>query len=366
MNETSTVDSHARPYRVLTLDGGGMRGLYSSTLLRALARLIDQRFVKDEPDLGLGFDMICGTSTGAILASALALGIPLTTVSDLYIKHGESIFPCSMPKPSHRLDLYLWSLKYRKHSAAIRDRLKEALLEFLGDQTLDSVYKKRGIALCIPCVDAMNYQSWVFKTPHNSNKHRDNNYTLVDVCMASTAAPIFFPISEQENPDNKNNTHYFVDGGLWANNPVLVGLIEALGVVEHGRPIQVVSIGTCDQPSGDPCSIQNPDWGVMQWKVGINAIDMSLSSQSYGYTNMAKFLAKRLTDTGWPIEVVRLEEGRKSPEQYSAIGLDRADKIAIKTMVALAEADAQSIHSDIVGNRRQDYAVMESIIKTLP
>lgn len=67
------------PFRVLTLDGGGMRGLYTSSLLRALARFADQRFLKQEPDLGKSFDLICGTSTGAILACGLAAGIPLNT-----------------------------------------------------------------------------------------------------------------------------------------------------------------------------------------------------------------------------------------------------------------------------------------------
>ena len=203
------------------------------------------------------------------------------------------------------------------------------------------------------------------KTPHHGGKHRDNNYRIVDVCLASTAAPIFFSLSKQQNPDNQHDLHYFVDGGLWANNPVMVGLVEALTLVKHGTPIQIISVGTCDKPSGDPYSVERPEWGLRQWKVGVNIIEMSLAAQSYGYANMAHFLAKSLSAGGWPIDVVRLEEGQKSPEQYSAIGLDRSDPTAISTLVSLAESDARDIHSVLVGKRRAEYDALGSVLRDL-
>lgn len=264
MSDGIKTGANTRPFRVLTLDGGGMRGLYTSSLLRALARFADQRFVKQEPDFGKSFDLICGTSTGAILACGLAAGIPLATISDLYIQKGKSIFPAPMPKPTRKLAMFLWSCRHATRPSADRRNLMTGMESCLQDRTLESVFRDRGIALCIPCVDALNYRSWVFKTPHNSNKHRDNNYRLVDVCMASTAAPIFFPLSQQQNPDNPNNLHYFVDGGLWANNPVMIGLVEALTVTEHGRPIEIISVGTCDQPSGDPYSVEKTGWCVFR------------------------------------------------------------------------------------------------------
>ena len=82
-----------RPYRVLSLDGGGMRGIYTGAFL---ARLTDQfARIRGESalDLGLGFDLITGTSTGAIVGCALAVGRPMTEVVALYREHGCRIFP---------------------------------------------------------------------------------------------------------------------------------------------------------------------------------------------------------------------------------------------------------------------------------
>lgn len=363
--EANQTSSGTKPFRILTLDGGGMRGLYSASLLQALARLWNQQFIKASADWGKAFDLICGTSTGAILACGLAAGIPLSRVCQLYREHGKEIFPDPMPKPSNKLSMLLWSLRHGSRPAADRSKLKENLDGCLGDRTFASVYRDRAISLCIPCVDALNHRSWVFKTPHHGGKHRDNNYRLVDACLASTAAPIFFSLSKQQNPDNQHDLHYFVDGGLWANNPVMVGLVEALTLVKHGTPIQIISVGTCDKPSGDPYSVEKPEWGLRQWKVGVNIIEMSLAAQSYGYANMAQFLAKSLSAGGWPIDVLRLEEGRKSPEQYSAIGLDRADPIAIRTLVSLAEADAQTIHSDLLGERRSECHLLSSVLQDI-
>ena len=354
-----------QPFRVLALDGGGMRGLYTASLLRAIARLIDARFVQHEPDIGKGFDLICGTSTGAILACALAAGVPLQRVCKLYSEYGQSIFPSPMPKPNERLRMVWWLWKHLCQPSSSSDNLKSRLEEIFGELTLDQLYRKRGIALCIPTVDALHYRSWVFKTPHIPEKHRDMNYRVANVCMASTAAPIFFPLSQQKNPDNPSNVHYFVDGGLWANNPVLVGLVEALMLAPPEREITVLSVGTCDRPSGDPFAVRNPSWGLIDWKVGVNAIDMSLTAQSVGYNSMAKFLAGILTECGRRVTVLRVEEGNKSPEQYSAIGLDRADQTALDTLVSLAEQDAAQIHSKTLSPDPGNTVMLTEIFKNL-
>lgn len=353
------------PFRVLTLDGGGMRGLYTASTLQALARLFDKRFVKQDPDLGKAFNLICGTSTGAILACALAVGVPLSRVCDLYCQHGPSIFPEPMPPQGRKLKMLRWSVRHSSRPAACSLMLQQQLESILGDLTLAGVFESRGIAMCIPTIDALSHKAWVFKTPHISDKHRDDNYRLVDVCMASAAAPIFFPLSKQANPDNKRDIHYFVDGGLWANNPVMVGLTEALVLARPEQKIEVVSVGTCDRPSGDPYATQNPNWGLLDWKVGVNAIDMSLSAQSSGYNNMAKFLACSLSACGRAVSVVRLEQSDKSPEQYSAIGLDRADQTAIDTLVNMAGKDAEHIHSKALAAKSDDMATVAAIFRNL-
>jgi patatin-like phospholipase/acyl hydrolase len=106
-SESISSPEKNKPFRVLTLDGGGMRGLYTTNLLMALAKRFNHRFSRQEPDVGKTFNLICGTSTGAILACALAAGIPLSRIKDLYIKKGPQIFRHPMPK-GKRCALWRW------------------------------------------------------------------------------------------------------------------------------------------------------------------------------------------------------------------------------------------------------------------
>ena len=256
-----------RPYRALALDGGGMRGLYTATLLETLARRFDKRFSDEcQPDIGGAFDLICGTSTGSILACALASGVPMGRVRALYTKRGQEIFPKPMPKAGGKgtatdfglSPLVRWVWQHRAKSPGNAGRLRELLLEVLGNETLGQVFERRGIAVCVPTINAANHHPMVLKTGHISGKHRDDNYQLADVCLASSAAPIFLPMHRMKDPNDKDAWQTFVDGGLWANNPILTALVEALQVTKGARPIEIVSAGTCSAPTGDPASVQNP------------------------------------------------------------------------------------------------------------
>jgi len=352
-----------KPFRVLTLDGGGMRGLYTASLLLTLAQRFNPKFKNVKPDIGKSFDLICGTSTGAILACALTAGISIDEICNLYIKKGQEIFPD--PVPSKEFPK-IWLLKYLKKPSAKENKLKEAISDCFKEITLKQLYDTRGIRLCIPTVNASTHRAWVFKTGHNPGKNRDDNYKLVDVCMASSAAPIYLPINEQNNPDNSSQKQYFVDGGLWANNPILVGLIEAIAITdENKQPIELISIGTHDKPTGDPYAIANNRWGLISWKAGIKITEMSLSAQAFGYSNMAKFLAQSINKRGQNAISIRLESSEKTPEQYSSIGLDRADDSAIQTLLGFAISDADHIHSRVMSNEHYGSSVIKDIFSNI-
>jgi len=353
------------PFRVLSIDGGGMRGLYTATLLQRLVQLFDAKYQKKKedgslpiPDIGKVFDMICGTSTGAILACALAWGIPIDKVIQLYKNEGKYIFPS--PIPDSKIKKYYWSfVKHSRTAAADVDKLKKLLNEFFNNETIKTLYDKRRIALCIPTVNASNHKAWVFKTPHFESKHRDNNYRLTDICLASSAAPVFFPLANIHNPDT-GTEQFFVDGGLWANNPVLIGLIEAVALTPKDRPVEVISIGTCEIPTGDP-SLLKSNLGVMDWDVGIGITDMTISSQAYGYSCMAKFLSSILCNLDKDVTVIRLDESQKSTKQLSAIGLDKSDDTAIETLRNLASSDADLNHSNVVNdsNKKENHIIQD-------
>ncbi|WP_225122389.1 patatin-like phospholipase family protein [Bradyrhizobium sp. BRP22] len=222
-----------RAFRVLSLDGGGMRGTYTATYLDRVATAFARRRKLDSLDIGKGFDLIVGTSTGAIIGCALAVGKPLSEVVALYRKHGPKIF--SKKLPSGLVGVAPDLLLRKGALEAGESELLGALVDTIGEETMAEVFERRGIALAFSAVEMSQHRAWVFKTPHfAATNHRDDNYRLADVCLASSAAPLYRSLAAIDQPDggDGNPFNVFADGGLWANNPVLLGLIEALDVAE--------------------------------------------------------------------------------------------------------------------------------------
>ena len=323
-----------------------MRGFYSATLLDRLLHQFDNP-AKAEADLGKQCDLICGTSTGAILACGLAAGKTLPDIADFYRQHGEKIFPC--PMPNFTAGRLMWLLCRFLGPAARAAKLRDGLKCAFKSDTLGGLYRDRGIALCLPAVNAATYKARVFKTPHIPGNRMDDDHKLVDICMACTAAPLFFPI--HRIPINKHDYQYFVDGGLWANNAVILALVEALRMTKMQRDIQILSVGTASPPKGNPAALlKDLKWGAWKWKVGIEINEMSVNAQEDGYDNIAKIIARTLSQSmyrdGLTMEIVRLPEVCRSAERYAAINLDRAGKTAINAMVEMADEDAASICSN--------------------
>lgn len=252
-----------RHFRILALDGGGIRGLFSAHLLATL----EQRYLGGESAAGY-FDLIVGTSTGGILALGLGAGLTAGTLRDLYRERGCEVFPPSgvgllgglrqwLRVPSR----LIWC---RYDSAA----LKQMLTDVLGDRKL-GVSSKR---LCIPSFEGEHGEVFVFKTPHHSAFSKDLKEPMVKVGLATAAAPTYLR-------PHRDGGYTFVDGGVWANNPIMIGLTEALTSFDVGRDqIRILSIGCGDDPyrvSGAKISLG----GLLSWKDIIFAA-MRLQSQN--------------------------------------------------------------------------------------
>lgn len=274
-------------FKILSLDGGGIRGLYTACLLQK----VEQNLCKGK-DLGGYFDLLAGTSTGGIIAVGLGFCIPTQRIVDLYAKQGEKIFPPTvfrMPK-WRRWFANAFSPKYDHRP------LERALFDVLGERTLGESQSR----LVVPSCMVPSSEIAVFKTDHHSDYQRDHKMFAWEVCRATSAAPTYFAGHER-------NGRMFIDGGLWANNPILVAVTEALSCFDiEPSQIQVLSIGTGNQPF--ELSLKDARGGLFHWKYAL-AGAMHLSTENAA-SQVSLFIGDK--------NVVRIEPEK----QIAAIELD--------------------------------------------
>ena len=340
-----------------------MRGIYTAAFL---ARLTDQfSHIRGEValDLGKGFDLITGTSTGAIVGCALAIGRPMTEIVSLYREHGPRIFP-------HRIRGKM-SAVYRatQGSRYVRagDRaLRDALELVLGDTTMRDVYQERGISLSIPAVLMSEHRAWVFKKTPCSGV-RDENYTLVDVCMASSAAPIYRSLAAIKDPNSPDGPQQvFADGGLWANNPIMVGMVDALTTAESDRPIEIFSLGTCPRPEGDHLDAESAHRSVLGWSLGADVAPLSLSAQEFAFDQMARLLGNAISNCGRPVRRVRFPNKPVPTSTIPYLGLDDTRQEALDRLITQAHTDADLTKSVCDDPNREDGKMIRRLMNDLP
>jgi len=243
----------ARPFRILSLDGGGIRGAFTAAFLSYVERTTKVPIARH-------FDLIAGTSTGGIIAAALALGEPAEKIEALYRNRGAAIFTrrkrmslgwwrfwrhLAVWRINKRLAAYGMDCDYLLQSKYEATALKTALVEILGERTIEACTHR----LIMPTVDLSRGQTVMIKTPHLPNLTRDRKVRVADAILATTAAPTYFPHAEVQ-PGSA-----YIDGGVWANNPAFAAFTEAMKIrAECKRPdldrevdidrIQILSIGT--------------------------------------------------------------------------------------------------------------------------
>lgn len=221
--------------KILCIDGGGIRGVFAVAILRAIEKEYNQ------PIAGM-FDMIAGTSTGAIIAASATLEMDMGEVQESYIEYGEKIFT-KQSKSGFLKSFY--SDRY------LRDYIQDAF----GETTLLDIKKP----LLIPTVDITHGNPFVHRSNYGNAEQDDHSIKLWDVVLSSCSAPVFFP------PNNINNNYLAIDGGLWANNPSLVCITEAQHYFKKNlEDIQIMSIGTGLQKINFSMETKR-EWGVTKW-----------------------------------------------------------------------------------------------------
>jgi hypothetical protein len=200
------------------------------------------------------FDLITGTSTGGIIAIGLGLGLPARKICDFYKEQGTKIFPSTSLVQRARAGLR--QLLRPKHSHMA---LRETLVGVFGERK----FGESKCRLVIPTYDAVAGRIFLMKTAHHDRFKHDVNASAVDVALATSAAPTYFAAA----PFSTHANASYVDGGLWANCPVMVGVTEAVAFL--GVPlsdINMLSIGTTMTPFN---IAKHAESGIAQWNVGL-------------------------------------------------------------------------------------------------
>lgn len=309
-----------RPFQALALTGGGYRGLFTARALQAMEEHIG------EP-IGRRFDLTYGTSIGGIIALAVAFEVPMQKVVQAFELSGEKIFP-PRDKPTTKVGIFLDIARHRKRPRYQSQSLREVITSLIPE---DATLNDAKHAVGIPAVNVTRGRPQVFKTRHKEEWTRDWKYKVVDVALATSAAPTFFELAELDG-------QRYADGGLYANAPDLLALHEA----EHffrvpPEAIRILSVGTTTK-SYSLSFESGRDFGIQDWMQDERLFSVTISSQQQ--------LVDQLMQHKLGENYFRLDE-EPSHEQANDLGLDVATEAARKTLLALAKKAT----SDVLGTK---------------
>jgi hypothetical protein len=275
------------------------------------------------------------------------MGVTPREMVHLYKGNGEKIFPARIPK---EISIQLLKQIYNRPKSLMSGEmaLKEALEGIFGNMTFGQLYEKRGIALAIPAVNMKSYQPRVFKTPHNlKTDNSDTDRTIVDICLATSAAPIYRTLAVLENPHG-DNYDVFADGGVWANNPIIVAVTEGLRILEEqgdtDSPIEVYCLGSCGEPKGEIIGKEDTAMGFVEWKFGAKVVDLSIAAQENTFGKIIELLLPHFKRK---VEVIKFPAGEIPTDLTKYLDLDETSPKGINALISKAQDDAMSTNSEV-------------------
>jgi patatin-like phospholipase/acyl hydrolase len=301
--------------RILAIDGGGIKGILPAAFLATVEEASGKRVLDH-------FDLIAGTSTGGIIALGIGLGLPARAIVDFYRNEGPRIFDQELPSTPSLFSRIRKAAGWARHNARRlvtskydAQELRSALQRALGDRLLGDSKTR----LVIPAFDRNRRELHVFKTAHHERFAVDWKERAVDVALGTAAAPTFLP------GHSLTSGISLVDGGVWANNPVGLAVVEAVGVLDWPREdVYVLSLGCCENAFAI-----SQNGGIAGY---LNAIEILMLGQSRGAMGTAKLLTGHL-------------EGRRRVFRYDHVapagtfGLDTVNQI--ETLRGLGEGLAR-------------------------
>tara|TARA_R100000935_G_scaffold58707_2_gene97186 strand:- start:395 stop:1423 length:1029 start_codon:yes stop_codon:yes gene_type:complete len=274
-----------KKFKILSIDGGGIKGVYPAQFLELIEAKLQGR-TDGKEKLHQHFDLITGTSTGGIIALAIAMGIPAKEIKNLYLDNCKSIFG-----KKRSIIRRLFNAKHDNKflEQLIRNKFKEY------NNGNDPILNDCLTDVCIPIYDLNKGEPSVLKTRYHENFVRDYHIPIYQVAMATSAAPTYFNAYTSKYIEMDGSTEKIfankIDGGVMANNPTLVALLEALKAFgKELSEIEVLSLGTGVMSFGDSKSRKH--WGLKYW-LNISSpriFDLFMNSQSQLVDNYLSLL----------------------------------------------------------------------------
>lgn len=259
--------------RILAIDGGGIKGVIPAAFLSTIESTTGKRIVDH-------FDLIAGTSTGGIIALGLGLGLSAAEILGFYETHGPQIFSQEEVKV---LGLTKTIGFLRRKTRWGRQFLLPKYDAKALRASLEAVFSDRILGdsqtrLVIPAFDRQRREIHVFKTAHNPRFGIDWKERVVDVALATAAAPTYLPGHQLDSGVS------LLDGGIWANNPAGLAVVEAMSTLGWSNDeLYVLSIGCSEEALSIP---KNSGYLGLVLKMA----DIFMLGQSRGAHGTAKLL----------------------------------------------------------------------------
>ena len=303
--------------RILSLDGGGIRGLVTSLWLGGVEDTLAQ--AGKTGGLLKHFDLLAGSSTGALVACGLGIGLSPAQLADLYRDERHTIFP--------GLASRLWSRAGRIFSqgpSAPRydgAGLEKVLKKVFGKTTLGQLK----VPTLVTAYDTVTRTPVVFK----SFKAQHKALPVWEVCRASAAAPTYFPAHPMTVEGYRCA---LIDGGVVANNPTACAIAEAMrkdARVDNSHDLTVLSVGTGER--NRPIDLKSArEWGALEWAIPI--IDVLFD----GNTDSVDYIARQLVGDGYFRMQTDLVVGMDDLDDTSSTNLFALERLATDYLQAAA------------------------------
>ena len=261
------------PVRILSSSGGGIRGIFQAVYLREIAALLDN-------PLREYFELVAGTSTGAIIALGVALGVDLNRIVSLFEEHGHEIFPERVRQSSRWI--HSWFYRGPRYDQEPLRRILGGVFQRNGARQLQLKDCQPPVMIAATNVDQYQIRSFTTLERCGAPESRDGELFASDVALASAAAPSFFPAfrprGRLKSGHLRTEERTYVDGGMWANNPALLAVMTVHRVLDAPfQDMRVISVGNGEVPSG----AVGVDFNRMRRATMLNPIlDMMFSTQS--------------------------------------------------------------------------------------